>query len=354
MTGRTLYFEKDYPVFQNRMYESAEAGRNCAKGTICLIEDETTGIVGNAAFEPELMIYDSQYQNEQANSRSFLSHLEEVRELVLKQLGRENLIEVGCGKAFFLEMLQVAGAEIKGFDPTYEGSNPLVERHYFTKDVGLRARGIVLRHVLEHVPDPAEFLAQIAAANGHQGLIYIEVPCFDWISKHKAWFDIYYEHVNYFRMADFGRMFGRIIEQGRLFGDQYLYVIADLSTIRRPRRDPNDPVSFPDDFTASIMKLGNKNSDKPTVIWGGASKGVIFALLAERAGKSVDRVIDINPAKQGAFLAGTGLRVMSPQEALADLPAGSPIYVMNPNYLDEIRADTHGVYSYIGVGNDGI
>lgn len=56
------------------------------------------------------------------------------------------------------------------------------------------------------------------------------------------------------------------------------------------------------------------------------------------AGHPVDRVIDINPAKQGRYLAATGLRVMSPAEGLADLPEGSEIHVMNPNYLEEVRA----------------
>jgi hypothetical protein len=38
-------------------------------------------------------------------------------------------------------------------------------------------------------------------------------------------------------------------------------------------------------------------------------KGVIFALLKVRSGQPVNRVIDINPAKQGQFHAGTGLKV---------------------------------------------
>jgi len=75
-----------------------------------------------------------------------------------------------------------------------------------------------------------------------------------------------------------------------------------------------------------------------SVIWGGASKGVIFALLRERAGHPVARVIDINPAKQNKFLTATDLRVLSPAEGLKGLPKGSLIHVMNTNYLAEIRA----------------
>ena len=66
-------------------------------------------------------------------------------------------------------------------------------------------------------------------------MIYIEVPCFDWIIEHGAWFDIFYEHVNYFRLDDFRRAFGKVIHAGRSFGGQYLSVIADLDTLRVPR-----------------------------------------------------------------------------------------------------------------------
>ena len=92
----------------------------------------------------------------------------------------------------------------------------------------------MLRHTLEHMRQPVDFLADVLRANGGRGDIYLEVPCFDWIRSHRAWFDIFYEHVNYFRLDDFHRMFGTVRESGHLFGGQYLYAIADLATLRAP------------------------------------------------------------------------------------------------------------------------
>jgi SAM-dependent methyltransferase len=325
------------PLFQNRMYDSAEAARACPRGDVVLVEDATTGLVHNAAFDAARMDYDSAYQNEQGMSPQFQRHLDRVAELILSTMGRKGLVEVGCGKGRFLELLAARGAEIAGFDPTYEGDNPLVRKEYFSESLGIRGEGLILRHVLEHIQDPVAFLARLAAANGGRGLIYIEVPCLDWICDNRAWFDIFHEHVNYFRLGDFGRMFGRVLHADRAFGGQYLRVVADLSSLRPPRRDPADPVRFPADFTARLTREAGAATG-PSVLWGGASKGVIFALLRERAGHPVDRVIDINPAKQGKYLAGTGLRVLSPAEGLAGLPKGSVIHVMNPNYLAEIQA----------------
>jgi len=74
------------------------------------------------------------------------------------------------------------------------------------------------------------------------------------------------------------------------------------------------------------------------VIWGGASKGVIFSLLLQREGVVFDAVIDVNPAKQGKYLPASGLLVESPEEVLPRLSGDSMIWVMNSNYLSEIKA----------------
>lgn len=342
---KLLFRAEGYPVFQNRMYDSPEEGKNCPKGDITLVQDQATGLVFNAAFRPELMEYDRHYQNEQAVSRSFQRHLEDVSQIVTQRLGKDDLIEIGCGKAYFLELLAQQACHITGFDPTYEGNNSAVRKAYFDEGCGLHAEGLILRHVLEHVPDPVSFLRSIKAANGGRGRIYIEVPCFDWICQHKAWFDVFYEHVNYFRLSDLKRMFGEVVESGVIFGGQYLYIVAELSSLKTPKFDHADPVPFPSDFFEAL----SLDDSQPVCVWGGASKGVIFSLLCERAGFSVSLVIDVNPAKQGKYLPGTGLKVESPEEALKRLPPGAKIYVMNSNYLEEIKAISGNAYQYIGV-----
>ncbi len=344
-----LYQQTDFPVLQNRVYDTAEEARNCAKGDIEIVEDQQTGLIYNAAFRPELIAYDSIYNNEQGLSHQFREHLEQVAELLEDALGRENLIEVGCGKGFFLEMLLKRGADVTGFDPTYEGSNPRIVKKYFEPGVINAANGLILRHVLEHLPNPVDFLFRLKKANGGKGLIYIEVPCFEWICQKRAWFDIFYEHVNYFRLSDFDRMFGRIIKSGRFFGNQYLYVIADLETLCEPSFEENDASSFPSDFLADFFTEEQNRTEHPVCVWGGASKGVIFSLLRERIGLPVDIVIDVNPAKQNKYLPGTGLLVQSPETALVGLPADALIYVMNSNYLEEIKVMSNHRFTYIGI-----
>jgi hypothetical protein len=71
--------------------------------------------------------------------------------------------------------------------------------------------------------------------------------------------------------------------------------------------------------------------------------------LRKRVGLPVEAVIDVNPAKQGRFLPATGLEVLSPERALANLPSDAIIYVMNSNYLAEIKEMSQNKFNYIGV-----
>jgi threonine dehydrogenase-like Zn-dependent dehydrogenase len=202
------------------------------------------------------------------------------------------------------------------------------------------------------VPDPVAFLAGLREANGGRGTIYIEVPCLDWIAANHAWFDIFYEHVNYFRRVDFERMFGTVHEAGHSFAGQYLYVVADLATLRAPRRPADDVFSLAPGFLSAIEESRARlraSGNAAQAIWGGASKGVIFALLMERAGARIETVVDINPAKQGRYLAATGLRVQSPDEAMAHLPEGADVFVMNGNYRDEIEALTAHRFNCVAI-----
>jgi hypothetical protein len=347
MNNRLLYERDGLPIFQNRMYETRAEALNAPQGTVRLVEDLATGLVHNIAFEPDRVVYDEHYQNEQSHSQKFSDHLEEVAGIVSANLGHKDIIEVGCGKGHFVDMMSARGADITGFDPAYEGSNPAIRKVAFGAGDQMSGEGIVLRHVLEHIANPVAFLRDIASANGNRGRIYIEVPCFQWIAENRSWFDVFYEHVNYFRLGDFRRMFGSVIESGHLFGGQYIYVVADLSSIRTPVRDPADPADLPPDFAAGLFnEAGN---ELPSIIWGGASKGVIYSLSRARAGHPVDAVIDINPAKQGKFLAGTGLLVEPPEAVLGRFPHGTQIAVMNNNYLTEIRQLAGDQFVCIGI-----
>ena len=60
---KLLYEQTGHPIFQNRIYDLAQESKDCLKVDIRLVEDGVTGLVYNAAFCPDLMNYDGNYQN---------------------------------------------------------------------------------------------------------------------------------------------------------------------------------------------------------------------------------------------------------------------------------------------------
>ncbi len=318
---------------QNRLYGSREEALLCPRGDIVVAEDGNTGLIRNLAFDASRVHYDSSYQNEQGLSEVFRQHLDQAADLVLSKSGGAPVVELGCGRGTFLRILRSRGAKAAGIDPAYEGEESFIRNEFFTGQALGQKSFLVLRHVLEHMADPLDFLLRAAQANGNGGLCYIEVPCFDWICRNRAWFDIHYEHANYFRPSDFRRMFKNCLHLSHGHGGQYIMVVADLSSLRVPRRDPADSVDVP----AELAPDFNRTPASSRVIWGGSSKGVIYSVLRERAGYPVDVVLDINPAKQGKFLPVSGVQVQDPAQALAGLSDGTEILVMNRHHLEEVR-----------------
>jgi hypothetical protein len=70
------------------------------------------------------------------------------------------------------------------------------------------------------------------------------------------------------------------------------------------------------------------------VVWGAGAKGASFVQMVDANASRIAAVVDLNPAKQGRHLGGSGHQVVSPEAAGALGPA--TVLVMNPAYEAEI------------------
>ena len=102
--------------------------------------------------------------------------------------------------------------------------------------------------------------------------------------------------------------------------------------------------ALPPDFLPAL-----DDAPADAVIWGGGSKGVIFSIAMLRAGRPVAAVIDINPLKQQRYLPVSAAPVVAPETILPRLADGTTIYVMNGNYLPEIKAQAGPRFRYIAI-----
>jgi SAM-dependent methyltransferase len=335
-----IFRQPGLPVFQNKVYPSAASAKLAPVGDVELVQHPDSGLVHNRVFDPALLTYDPEYQNEQACSAAFRQHLEQVLSTVLRNVELKDVgVEIGCGKGYFLEMLRGVGANVYGYDPTYEGTNPRIAKKYFGEGgIDVLPDYVVLRHVLEHIPEPWQFLQELRARCKETTRIYIEVPCFDWIVANNAFYDIFYEHVNYFTLDGLRSAFATSIEAGHFFGGQYLYFLADLSAFHSPQEFGGRRFEKLDLDRYLRPLLDKRLSQTGDIfVWGAGAKGVTFSNLLSRMEISIQAIIDINPAKQERFCGCSGIPIISPEKAVLAI-SGADVFVMNPVYLPEIRA----------------
>jgi len=331
-----LYKADSLPLFQNKVFDTEAEAKNQQTGMVTLVQCQECGFIFNSSFDSSLMQYDINYQNEQSHSVDFVRHLNSVADFLDESGFKEKrIVEIGCGKGFFLDLLKSRGfTNITGFDPAYEGDNPDIIKEYFdAKYKSIGADLIILRHVLEHIDKPYLFLQMLKNATAAHTKIFIEVPDFNWIRSNSAFWDVYYEHCNYFE-HNFLKSFFTDSLIKKSFGDQYIYVLGDFNNLRLPKENINlQPLGLRKALE-SICKFMQVNA--PLVIWGASSKGVTLLNILDKNRKLVKYAVDVNPRKQDKYISTTGHAILNP-EKLFDSKLIENVIVTNQNYLMEIR-----------------
>ena len=333
----TIYTIDSIPVFQNKIYNSYNEAVNAQIQPVVVKHCSICNMIFNSTFDAGYMDYDANYQNEQACSEYFQNHLDEIVDIFkINRLGLNKIIEIGCGKGYFLQKLWDCGLDAVGFDPAYDGDDERIVKEYFTnKYSGLNSELIVLRHTLEHIAKPFDFLQTIAAATSNKSKIYIEVPSFEWIQNNGAFWDIFYEHCNYFT-KDVLMSFFKTCVHGYTFGGQYQYVIGDLSELCEAFDFENENADINLDLTTNLNKYKELISQMQNIcVWGAGAKGATFVNLVDPHRKHVDYVVDINYKKQNMYIGGSGHKIIPPSQI--DYDKCGNIIIMNGNYKTEIQ-----------------
>lgn len=207
------------------------------------------------------------------------------------------------------------------------------------------------RHVIEHVDDPLAILELMrrAIVSASDPRLFLETPDVAWILQRRVVWDFFYEHCSYFTPHSIkvaARIVGlEVVGVDLVFGGQYLWAQARPAQPARPSVAP--PAAglgaAAEEFERAERRLWERLADQldelaaegPVAVWGAGAKGVTFANQLDPAAGMLSRVIDLNPAKQGGFLPGTGHPVLSPQAA--EEQGIATAILLNPNYEQEVR-----------------
>ncbi|MDW9592867.1 methyltransferase domain-containing protein [Sinorhizobium meliloti] len=337
------------PLLQNRVYDTKKEAVAAAWGRLTLCTCGRCGFSYNGEFDERHIIYDQHYNND-VSSQVFELYSEQIARHLIKKFGLTSgtVYDVGCGKGTFLRILCRLAPGINGIGidpsctPTVEDNFTLIQDVFHSSSFQADTKLVLLRHVLEHITMPVEFLTELGKAAPNIPL-YVEVPELGWIFENGAFWDFCYEHCNYFspdslrttlQLAGFSD-----IEQSSSFGGQYQWAIATANGVAATVSSIGaDAIKLAQSYSASESVEMEKvqatiSSSGSTAIWGMATKGVILSCLL--GDKVVTNGIDINGKKQEKFAPLSGVQIHAPEWLKAN-PAET-ILVMNSNYEGEIR-----------------
>ena len=358
-----IYRLERIPVQSCVLLDSRRAARAFPQAPLSLQFCDDCGFIFNAVFELGLVDYASATEESQHFSGTFNRFAAELVDEIARRydLGGKETLEIGCGKGDFLRELVVkTGTRGLGVDPGFiperlvaNGHEIRFLREYFDPaSIKAPPDFIVCRHTLEHIPEVARFLDDIAAVIGSRDDvgIFFETPDVERVLREGAFWDVYYEHCSYFTLGSHARLFPRaglqVTGLHLAYDNQYIIQFAapgrgaplpqenDLERVRALARAFPERVAERRAHWREFVQRRHQ-ARRRVAIWGGGSKGVAF-LTTNGLRDEVAQVVDINPHKQGKFLPVTGHEVIGPA-ALATAPPDTVI-VMNPIYLPEIAA----------------
>jgi SAM-dependent methyltransferase len=341
------------PAMQNYVHRTRESALSAAQGSLVLAACRTCGFAWNDRFDPWLLAYDDNYDNA-VPSPVMSDYYGEIASYLVERYepGDGLVVDIGCGDGTFLRtLLELApAARGLGIDPALDASAredrlELVKDLFSPELIEETPALVVTRHVLEHIPQPVEFLRRISPTAAP---CFFEVPDLQWIVANGTFWDFCYEHCNYFTPASFSRAFAESgfepVGSRTAFGDQYLWLEArpgdtagedgGEEIAERLRRYAEEEAARIAAAREALVR--NRADGRATVVWGMATKGVMFTLLTDLDASLVDACVDVNPNKQDCFVPLTG-HPIQPPESLRALERPLTVLVMNENYRAEIE-----------------
>ena len=371
--GMEVFYEaKNIPVHSCVMLEDRGQALGFPARDLALGFCRVCGFVSNVLFDASVQEYSAGYEEQQSFSPRFRAFQSAMIARLIDRYGLRDrdVVEIGCGKGDFLvELCKIGGNRGVGIDPACDpermegrgdGRVRFIREPYSLRHADLPCDFLCCRHTLEHIHPTNEFvrLTREVVGDRRGTIVFFEVPAVERVLHGGAFWDIYYEHCSYFSLGSLARVFRAnrfdVIELCMDFDDQYLVIVVrpvdKVTKTSLPVEDDLDRIACDvarfqptvrrrvDGWRSRIARFRSKG--KRLAVWGSGSKCVSF-LSTVGAGEEIDVIVDINPYRQGKWLAGSGKQVVAP-DTLRHVPP-DVVLVMNPIYCDEIQQQLDGI-----------
>jgi hypothetical protein len=321
------------------------------------------GLVFNSLFDPALAEIGEMYESSQGASAYFGAYSRSLATDWVERFGLagKTVLEIGSAHGDFLVDLVRAGAgRVIGLDPimakvpAVAAADDRIELRSSAFDdsqVEIEADAVVCRHTLEHIQSVGGFLRSLHAwtTRDPARVVLFDVPASERIFAEGAFWEVLYEHTNYFTRASLSFAFTQagfeVQRVSHVYGDQYLLLEGRAAGGGSVPSEPCEIAAGRSAATAFAERaciaieharrnLNALAKEGPLVIWQGAAKTVGFLTMLAQPGL-VDCAVDLSPSRHGYYLPGSGLKVVAP----AHIPRMRPrhIILMNPIYEREVQ-----------------
>lgn len=337
-------------------------------GTLDIVCCENCSFIYNRQADPNIIsqIYSDDFSACVPNSPKMMARLKYISDEVLGRglIEGRRCLEIGSGNFEFSELLVGNGAvEVTAFEPSTNfsckhSSVKHVADYFSSEKAGDKKFDlVVLRHVLEHIIQPKEFLIDLTKVLRPGSMVYIEVPNAKDIVAKKRIYDFFYEHVNYFHSDILNTLLEELgfhtLKEVELIEGQHFAILAQYNAEKGKSNRYLPTVvgtraqglkEFVATFQAQLEGVLSK-FDKVAIYGGGAHAITTLGLLAAQKHK-IGMVFDIDHFKSGKFTPLTHTPIQLPnQRLLNEFPA---VIIIASLHQDEIFRNLVTEYQYRG------
>jgi len=259
-------------------------------------------------------------------------------------LAGKTVLEIGCGRGEYLELLDAAGMMAHGIEFALDAVDACMRR-------GLRARrsfidipdyvhpdglfdAFAAFNFMEHWPEPNTTLRGIANVLRSDGIGLVEVPNYDMMLRQRLFSEFISDHLCYFTQETLEttlRLNGfEVLECQSIWHD---YILSAVVRKRHP-----SPV---EEFESARIALAGEiigyiaeHSIRGVAIWGAGHQALATIALLGLNNRDIRYVIDSALFKQGRFTPASHLPIVPP-DWLERHPVGAVI-VMAAGYSEEV------------------
>ena len=320
-------------------------------------------------------IFHNTYPYLSSASQYWVSHAKQFADMMTDKLSLDKdslVIELGSNDGYLLSQFQKLGVSVLGVEPpentaeiARQAGIPTISKFFGEKLANniLAEYGhpnlIVVNNVYAHVPDQQDFTRGMAVLSDDSTIITIENPSFD-ILLNQALFDtIYHEHYSYLTANSVDAVAKKCglslfhVERLPTHGGSNRYYLSQTKhpdeTVVALLADEKKSGLFSEDkwkeFSLASEKaivglrkwfVDQKLAGNVVVGYGAAHKGNTFLNAVGEASKTLEYVVDASHEKQGKFLPGSQVPVLSPEKLNSINP--TDVLILPWNIAEELTS----------------